>query len=283
MESELRSAWLGHLLSTETTDRPRAESGFRDLYSEGGFTPRLQFFWFDSPFTAACAAFLLSTAHDSFHRRLLNDFNRERRHRERIDGVRATLCKSAQLDWEDLTATAGGIIMAHCWIPNDPTRVRNILPELAKARQQICQDGEAADSKFHDRDPLHRAEKSMTSVLKSYAGFGPGVIIDRPLAVYYSFSEMAMDEATALHMEAPPLLAAAWNVSRCAGRWWWPFFGCVVLSERPIEIHVNEQSLLHRPDGPALVYRDGTRVWAWEGGCVEEDLMLHPEISRPHD
>ncbi len=149
---------------------------------------------------------------------------------------------------------------------------------------RLASHGDAEDGtfKFDERDDLHRAEQSLSSVLEKYAGSDVRTTIKYPLTGRYSFSEMANDEAASRQMmEVPPLLAAVWSVSRFAGRWWWPFFVCVVLSERPVEIYVNDESLLHRPDGPALLYRDGTKVWAWEGGHVSEDSMLHPENIPP--
>jgi hypothetical protein len=281
MESDIRSSWVAHLLSTQPADRPRAEAGYRDLYSESGFQPPSHFFWFDSPLQAGWAAFLLTATHDSFHRRRIKELSRDKQHKQQLERVRAYLCTSAQLDWEALTAIAGATIMTNCWIPNEFTRVRTILPELAKARREIHPDLDGAIAKFDERDDLQRAEMRMSSVLEWYAGPELGPTIKFPLAGRYSFSEMAMDEAAAIQITAPPLLEAMWGVSRSAGRWWWPFFGCVVISERPVEIRVNDQLLLHRPDGPALVYRDGTSVWAWEGGQVAEDDMLHPENIPP--
>jgi hypothetical protein len=277
MESEIRAAWLGDLLSTKPAARQRAEAGLRDVYLHAGFGPPTHFFWFDSPFTAALAEFLLMAAHDSFHRRLLNDFRRDQQRRERIDAVRAALCEGARLDWETLTAVTGGTAMENCWIPNESNRAQTILPELAKARAQIHADWFEASRQFDESDALFRAEKSMSAILEGHKGSAPGPSVQYPLAGRYSFSEMALDEAACLRMDRPPLLAAVWTVSRDAGRWWWPFAGCVVLAERPIEVHVNERSVPHRLDGPAIVYRDGTRVWAFNGCHVREDDMLHPE------
>lgn len=37
------------------------------------------------------------------------------------------------------------------------------------------------------------------------------------------------------------------------------------------------ESLLHREAGPAAVFRDGTKVWAWNGHAMREEWILHPE------
>ena len=47
------------------------------------------------------------------------------------------------------------------------------------------------------------------------------------------------------------------------------------------ELHVDDNQWLHREDGPAVVYRDGWRVYAWHGLAVPEDWILHPEAIPP--
>jgi len=207
---------------------------------------------------------------------MLDACGREKRLRELMDGVRADLCRSSQLEWDALTATAGVEILYHCWISNELTRTTTILPPIGEARRQIYPKRGDAHLMFDYADTLYRAEEGFSSVLEGEGGC-MDTTIKYPLAGRYSFSQMAMDQEASLGREVPRILTAAWNVARCAGRWWWPFFGCVVLSGRPAEIRVNERSLLHSADGPALRYRDGTTVWAWSGVRISGDWMLHPE------
>jgi hypothetical protein len=87
---------------------------------------------------------------------------------------------------------------------------------------------------------------------------------------------MARDEAAAEGRTPSPILVAAWNVAGSAGPWW-PFSKSVVLSDRSAEMHLNERLLLHRGDGPAAVYRDGSRLWAWNGRAMREEWITHPE------
>jgi len=91
----------------------------------------------------------------------------------------------------------------------------------------------------------------------------------------YSFSTMADDEHRAGDREPPAIMTAAWDVARSAGMWW-PFQNAVILSERPAEIHTNDRHLLHRTDGPAVVFRDGSRAFAWNGKAVPEQWIMHP-------
>ncbi len=54
------------------------------------------------------------------------------------------------------------------------------------------------------------------------------------------------------------------TVARSAG-WWWPFAGAVVLTERPTQLHRDQDGRLHAADGPAMSYPDGWEIWAWHG------------------
>jgi len=55
--------------------------------------------------------------------------------------------------------------------------------------------------------------------------------------------------------------------------WWWGFDDTVVVTERPVEIHVNDEGRLHSPDGPAILYGDGFSVYAWNGTRIPADFL----------
>jgi Domain of unknown function (DUF6745) len=91
----------------------------------------------------------------------------------------------------------------------------------------------------------------------------------------YSFSMIADDQAQLGDRQPPAILEAAWRVSRSAGLWW-PFSGVAVMSDRPSERRVNDARLLHRGDGPAAIYRDGWKVFAWEGMAAAGAMNPEP-------
>ena len=62
------------------------------------------------------------------------------------------------------------------------------------------------------------------------------------------------------------------QVAQNAG-WWWPFRGAVILTERPTELHRDNQGRLHCETGPAIRYPDGWGVHAWHGTRVPADLI----------
>jgi hypothetical protein len=58
---------------------------------------------------------------------------------------------------------------------------------------------------------------------------------------------------------------------------WWPYENAAILSDRPSEIHVNDAQMPHREDGPAIVFRDGWQLFAWNGKAVPERWIMQTE------
>lgn len=271
VNSGIRAAWLSSLLSTEPADRQRAESALCDLYAaampdrSNGLPRPVHFFWFDSPSQAAWAVQVLNAPHDTLTQTILDNIGRQKQGREILDSTRAALCQRAQREWGDIAASVGEKL----WEP------RSIC--LIFARKELYGDDPYAIPGRSKGDHLYRIEKSFRNVVGSQSsGYcALNTTIEGSFYHDYWFSEMAMDEDAALGREAPPLLAAAWSAARCAGLWWL-FRRAVVLSERPVEMRLKN-SLLHCEDGPAALFRDGSRLWAWNGPTMREEWILHPE------
>lgn len=68
-------------------------------------------------------------------------------------------------------------------------------------------------------------------------------------------------------------MAGPLQVAENAG-WWWPTEDYVIITERPSELHLDQNNQLHHAEGPALAYPDGWAVWAWHGTQVPKELIL---------
>jgi tetratricopeptide (TPR) repeat protein len=68
-------------------------------------------------------------------------------------------------------------------------------------------------------------------------------------------------------------------VARAAG-WWWAFRHVVILTERPAELHLDDQGRLHCPDGMAIRYPDGWGFHAWHGRRVPAWVVQSPTIEQ---
>jgi len=286
--SEIYSRWLAQLLSTEPADRPRAQAGVRDLYTAAGFEPPRYVFWFDSPFDACWANALLTAPHSSIWAQLLGGLAQMRFHREKIEQVRAQLCKSAaENNWDVLVAETGRPMGSHVPPPSLGSEVIGARMGLyGKVPPRRFDNGDAlylAESRhsFAGGDALHLAESRLWSPGR---GVLNGQMNDRSVNSFlassflmeYSFSMMAADEQESARSTPPAILTAAWAIAGSSGPWW-AYANAAVLTDRPAEMHLNERSLLHRGDGPAAVYRGGALVYAWNGKPLPARWILQQE------
>jgi hypothetical protein len=276
-----RASWLGELLSTRPADRPASEAAVRELYAAAGFPPPRQFCWFDSPADAACAVALLIEPNHPGLGPLLAAARQMRGQRDLIDRVTTLLQTGLSLPTlQTARAAVGSSLCSHLRYPL--TAEGMLKPLLVSARiQHYREEGVSALFVIPDpSDDLHRAEQGLwgtSGVLNSQLNCPiGGSAISGSFYNEYSWSDMARDEDHAAGGETPPILRAAWKVARTAGPWW-PFQHAAIFADRPTELHLNQRSLLHRGDGAAAVYRDGSRVYAWHGKAVPERWILQPE------
>ncbi|MEU6414877.1 DUF6745 domain-containing protein [Microbispora sp. NPDC046933] len=77
------------------------------------------------------------------------------------------------------------------------------------------------------------------------------------------------------------------RVARHAG-WWWPYERVAIVTDRPVELHLDDVGRLHRAEGPALAYADGFALHAWHGMPVPAGFgatmtALTPERIRAEE
>jgi len=283
--SELRSKWLERLLSTAPADRPRAEAAVGRLYRAADLPEPRRVLWFDSPFSASWViALLVAPYHQLWSQRLSSGLSRN--DQERLDRARSALGTGLGLaDPRAALAAAGGPLGQHLQFPPVPSRM--LATRFLTARYSLADDVSSLFTQHGEDDDLARAE---TYFWGSNRGALPSALhcpttdrlIGNSFFGDYSFSTMADDDHRVGDREPPALLAAAWDVARSSGMWW-PFEGVAIMSDRPGQLHVNEKYLLHRPDGPAAVFRDGWNAYAWNGKAVPEKWIMQPEAVPPRE
>jgi len=287
--AEIRKEWIDTLFSTQPADRPHAAAEVRDLYQAAGFGDPQNFLWFDSPLQASWAVALLLTPHSNIWQQLLASAERTRPAREMLNQVRAEICRQAVLpQWDEALAALGKPLGQH-WAHPDFSRgfPKLLQTEIVNARFQLYENPANLFAVPSDSDDLHRAEQQLfagaSSVMVAQVEWQTtSSIRSASFLADYSFRQMAADEVEAGARSRPPLLAAAWSIARSAGLWW-PFANGAVLADRPTEVHVDERWLLHCAEGPAAVYRDGARLFAWHGFSLPERCILQPESLTPGD
>jgi hypothetical protein len=277
MSADIESRWRDHLFSTVPADRAATEAAVRDLYVAAGIAPPRYFCWFDSPFAAALAVALLLEPRSRNWGILIGDARRRRDERERIERAEAQLvAQTSQRDLAGVISAFGPpIAPAMLLMTMPPTTLHS---DFLTARVQVHGDVSALFVQ-HAESPLYRAESGMwgnAGVLKSGLFAHPvETLISQSFFSDYSFPQMAMDEAALGDRTPPPLLQAAWTIARSVGPWS-AWTGAAVLSDHPVELHVDDSNRLHRADGPAASYKDGWQVFAWEGYAMREAWIADP-------
>ena len=260
-----RTAWIESLFSTEPADRPRAEAAARALYRALDLEGPRHILWFDSPSAGAWAAAVLLPPTVELWGAILQQAEQKPEQRAAIERARERLGQ----------ITAGP--------PSLTGRLTG--KRLFTDRLSLYPDLQAFQraSIFTGDDDLYRAENQFRGPIRGVAGLQESAgrargLMNASKLSLYPMSRMASDEAQAAGGPVPPLLEALWEIARSSGPWW-AFEHVILLTDRPCEIHLDDRLQPHSPDGPAMVYRDGWPIYAWEGEAV--DKPGPPEPSPP--
>ena len=284
--AETRAAWLAQLHSTEPADRPRAEAAVRRLYAAAGFPEPKHVLWFDSPCAASWPVAVLAAEGNRVWTPLLAPSALSRDDKHKPDRARSELTgRLGSPDWKTTVAAVGAARVGTLQLMPDPSRL--FSSAFLDARYSIVDDISALFTVPGDDDDLARSEShfrggnhgALTSAIHCATA---GSFIGRSFFEEYSFSSMADDEQRVGDGQPPAILSAAWEIGRSVGLFW-PFENAAFLCERPAELHFNDRHLLHRTDGPAAAYRDGWRVYAWNGKAVPERWITEPDAVPPRD
>jgi hypothetical protein len=283
---EIRAKWMAQLFSTDPSDRPRAEAAVRRLYTASGFGEPKHLLWYDSPCAASWPVAALVAEGNPVWMPLLSPGALSRDDKERLDQARTNLARLLGVGgWKEAVAAAGRPRVGTLLMVPDPSYL--FTSALLDARAGIVEDiGELFVLPPED-DELQRAESHFWGgnhgVLRSSLHCPTtGSVIGNSWFHEYSFSTMADDEMRIGSREAPVVLAAAGDAARSLGMFW-PFEDVAFLCDRPAELHVNDKQLVHNANGPAIVYRDGWKVFAWNGKAVPDRWITDPGSVPPRE
>lgn len=274
LAEETRQRWLGYLYAAAPADRPLAEAGVRDMYRAAEMQPPDHILWLDSPAEAAWTVLLLDAQRDPLYGRVVEALEKSRASREQLAAVRAAVARAAGATWESVSQGAGRPLLGQGGGPGKSFELPLIL-----TRSSLWGDPGRAMGKFFE-DPLYVAETGLYGLFGSTLGGGADSAFLRAITRAYNFVWMAMDEEKTQGDSSPPFLEAAWRVARASGPWW-AFSGVALLTERPAELHRNAAGQPSRGDGPAILYRDGCKIYAWNGASAPEKWILHPDSIPP--
>lgn len=72
------------------------------------------------------------------------------------------------------------------------------------------------------------------------------------------------------------------DLAKLAG-WWWPYENACIVSELPIECHVNEEGNLHHDGGASIEYSDGFAMYHLNGIEVSKEIAEIPKEKVSKD
>src|SRR5215472_14931011 len=268
----VRSRWTESLFSTAPADRDAAESSVRDMYVAAELQAPRMIAWVDSPAAGCWAVLMLLAKRQPLYGRMVEGLQKSRPARELLEGVREKLCSTAKMaSWEDLAGGAGGPLLGQGANPKQSFQGPQLLSRVA-----LWGDPTRAMGSFH-QDHLFLSHASLFTLFSRSVYCGAEFMLKSSVSQSYNFYWMAMDEhAASQGKAAAPFLTAAWRVAKAAGPWW-AFEGLAVLADHPMELHRNARGLPENGDGAAIVWRDGTRIFAWNGQSLPEKWILRPE------
>ncbi|MEU8345713.1 DUF6745 domain-containing protein [Actinomadura meyerae] len=243
--ANVRSEWLGHLLSTEPADRPAAEAAISEFYRLIGLGPP-RFHWVASPVAAVETVppgVRALEAPDRFQ-----DWPLPPRFRRLLGELTVELEAAVGRGHPQVGLIAGQLVRSPLM-----NSVRSTLRVALRSEHEVRERG----VDWHAAWCLSR--------------------------VAY-FDAIRRTSGVVFTAEQQRLLDLWATLVRSCG-WWWPREDVCTVSERPVELHTevwDDDGLvrLHRADGPALRFGDGWDVHAWHGTRVPSWVIDAPDVGR---
>jgi hypothetical protein len=244
--ADIRAEWLGHLLTTAPADRPAAETAVSELYRLIGLDPP-RFHWVSSPLAA------LETV---------------------PPGTRLRPNETAENLSEWPLPTRFRKLISRLSVQLDAEVMRGYRP-LDQMLRQLVRGPIAASS----QSTLRRALRSVNEIRRAAPWY------DALCVSWVAHYDAVRRTSGVVFTSEQKRVLDLWAMAGRSCGWWWPREHVCVVSERPVEIHTEVwgdegQVRLHRPDGPALRYADGSDVHAWHGMRVPPWVIDAPSVER---
>jgi hypothetical protein len=272
--AEVRDEWIAHSLSTEAADREAAEAGVRAAYRKAELEPPRTILWLGSPFAGVLGSYFLDVQLNGRNGRLdVPDWSPYLTGRV---GGRTGLHPSGD-EW--VTFHAGGESLAE-QVSAQVRPTWNMIT-LHVFRQLEDLAWHPFGDQVEDQLRAVMADRLGTRSLREiWAAEEPVEVRDR---IRHQDATAVDGLRDAGHLadhdlnrrrrrKSDPRLRNQLRVARSAGRWW-PMDDVVILTERPTELHRDDQARPHCAHGPAIRYPDGWSVYAWHGVWVPPDLI----------
>jgi hypothetical protein len=307
-----REEWSQIERDTAPADRPGAEAAISDLYRAVGEGPPL-FIWVDSPLAGLLTlGFLRTGGYRAWSRELGDPSAVERQDRveqgftsrswppHQADFVGGLWQQLGRTGWSELHRALGETLAGqegceqlwweacdwlrgNAWLriwdrlseqllgqfPND--RLASLLH--SPGTPEKAWNGWHAQVHAIQRDLEINQEHSSDDLWLGRARLGPATITE------YEFCSQVLG-VTASDADVRRLERFGAVARACAG-WWWPLRRFCVVSERPLEVHVDHAGTIHHSSAAAVAFRDGFAAHVWHGTRVPENWITDPGTLDP--
>lgn len=263
------SEWLAALLAVGPTDRDTAEAGVRQAYRAAGLAPPERVVWLGSPRAGAVAVALLAgldadvAVPDPGWEPVRDELERQGQPTVPGRAGRPVRPRIGPMCWAQARARLRRRMGPGLWDQAWGATAGALLGRLPEQlwRLQLLAIGDRIDTRLGWPASERLWDEAMVGL---------------PEVVWCALADGLGRVLPGL--AGPERLAGLGRVTRAAD-WWWPLERVAVMTDRPIALHRDEQGLLHRPDGPALAYTDGSGLHAWHGTLVPSELIARlPEL-----
>lgn len=275
-------------------NRQKAQDAVSKIYATAGFRPPQYFVWFPSPFAASLAAVLLSKTNESYFENVI----------ARLKGRCSTQlwkmieAKGTSLWWgnvrdaltREIDKSFGTIpqqtrlaMLAYLIGPVGPRlsmqNLSSVDMELAppKLTQGIIAELSKVLPARYTEPLITYGERGLSASVAnsaiSYigkAGYG-NQDADLP---FYDFCRGAGFKI--------PDMDGFFQLANVGG-WWFPFQDFCIMVEKPSQITVNPEGLLHHELTSALAYRDNWKTFAWHGVFVPDRFLTFAKRKNVDD
>jgi len=120
--------------------------------------------------------------------------------------------------------------------------------------------------------PMQAVEKAKEMGATGDGSQMPNFCFGAHEAPWLSFYNYCLEVLT---LDCCKALEPHFEIAKYCG-WWLPFDEAAIISEKPVEIHMNSTQVLHNEKGPAIRYSDGFCVWALNGIRVPQNIVETP-------
>ncbi len=261
-----RDRWLKIGLATGKADRPKAEAALNRAYQVAGLEPPKQIIWAQSPLSGWLTVCCLRD--DNLMKKIYADVGKYVK-----SGAAKPPLKLGASVWDSVGASVwdsvGDSVWASVWDSVGDSVWASVGASVWASVGASVRDSVGDSVRASVGDSVRDSVKNF-----SYSETCFGSHDANWLGFYQYFLEV-------LKLEACEKLLPLMDLSK-EGGWFYPYRNICVISERPVEIHMDG-TRLHKEGGAAIRYADGFSVYALNGVRVPDWLAETPKEKLDAD